>query len=348
MGGAILEMRGIAKAFSSVYALKNVDFTLEQGRVMALVGENGAGKSTLMRILTGIYDYDQGEICYHGKPIRFQNAMESREAGIAIIHQEFNLFPNLTAAENIFLADKSVQRRGLVDWAALNRRAQELVDSIGGTFSVLEPVQNLTVQNQQVVEIVKALAANAEILVMDEPTSALPESEVQHLFTTIRGLKERGTAIVYVSHRLNEIFEICDDITVLRDGVTAFRSRVDATTPEEIVAQMIGREIRDLYPKEEAAIGGEVFRVEGLSDGNTVKNLSFSVRRGEILGLYGLVGSGATECPETLFGLVKPAAGHFYMKGQEIRLDSPAAAVGHNIAYVPPDRHRHWLSFRHQ
>ena len=340
MGGAILEMRGIAKAFSSVYALKNVDFTLEQGRVMALVGENGAGKSTLMRILTGIYDYDQGEICYHGKPIRFQNAMESREAGIAIIHQEFNLFPNLTAAENIFLADKSVQRRGLVDWAALNRRAQELVDSIGGTFSVLEPVQNLTVQNQQVVEIVKALAANAEILVMDEPTSALPESEVQHLFTTIRGLKERGTAIVYVSHRLNEIFEICDDITVLRDGVTAFRSRVDATTPEEIVAQMIGREIRDLYPKEEAAIGGEVFRVEGLSDGNTVKNLSFSVRRGEILGLYGLVGSGATECPETLFGLVKPAAGHFYMKGQEIRLDSPATAVGHNIAYVPPDRHR--------
>ena len=303
MGGAILEMRGIAKAFSSVYALKNVDFTLEQGRVMALVGENGAGKSTLMRILTGIYDYDQGEICYHGKPIRFQNAMESREAGIAIIHQEFNLFPNLTAAENIFLADKSVQRRGLVDWAALNRRAQELVDSIGGTFSVLEPVQNLTVQNQQVVEIVKALAANAEILVMDEPTSALPESEVQHLFTTIRGLKERGTAIVYVSHRLNEIFEICDDITVLRDGVTAFRSQVDATTPE-------------------------------------VKDLSFSVRRGEILGLYGLVGSGATECPETLFGLVKPAAGHFYMKGQEIRLDSPAAAVGHNIAYVPPDRHR--------
>lgn len=340
MGGTILEMRGIAKAFSSVYALKNVDFSLEKGKVMALVGENGAGKSTLMRILTGIYDYDQGEIFYHGKQIHFQNAMQSRDAGIAIIHQEFNLFPNLTAAENIFLADKSVQRHGLVDWPALNRRAQELVDSIGGAFSVLEKVQNLTVQNQQVVEIVKSLAANAGIIVMDEPTSALPESEVRHLFTTIRGLKERGVAIVYVSHRLNEIFEICDDITVLRDGVTAFRSKVSETTREEIVAQMIGKEIKELYPKEEAQIGREVFRVESLCDGNTVKDLSFAVHQGEILGLYGLVGSGATECPESLFGIVKPAAGRFYMKGQEIHLGSPAAAVGHNIAYVPPDRHR--------
>lgn len=340
MGETILEMRGIAKAFSSVYALKNVDFSLEKGKVMALVGENGAGKSTLMRILTGIYDYDEGEIFYHGKQIRFQNALESRKAGIAIIHQEFNLFPNLTAAENIFIGDKSVQRHGLVDWATLNRKAQQLVDSIGGTFSAIEKVQDLTVQNQQVVEIVKSLAANAEIIVMDEPTSALPESEVQHLFTTIRGLKERGTSIVYVSHRLNEIFEICDDITVLRDGVTAFRSKVSGTSQEEVVAQMIGKEIGDLYPKEDAQISGEVFRVEGLADGNTIKDLSFSIRQGEILGLYGLVGSGATECPESLFGIVKPTTGRFYIKGKEVRLGSPAAAVKHNIAYVPPDRHR--------
>ncbi|MDO5602520.1 MAG: ATP-binding cassette domain-containing protein, partial [Oscillospiraceae bacterium] len=188
MGEKILEMRGIAKSFSSVYALKNAQLSLEKGNVMALVGENGAGKSTLMRILTGIYDYDEGEIFYKGEKVRFKNAMESRNAGIAIIHQEFNLFPNLTAAENIFLEDKAIRRRGLIEWKTMNTKAQQLVDSIGGAFSVTEKVQDLTVQNQQVVEIVKALAANAEIIVMDEPTSALPESEVQHLFTTIRGL----------------------------------------------------------------------------------------------------------------------------------------------------------------
>lgn len=195
-------------------------------------------------------------------------------------------------------------------------------------------------QDQQVVEIVKALAANAEVLIMDEPTSALPESEVQHLFRTIRGLKARGVAIVYVSHRLNEIFEICDDITVLRDGVTAFLSPVAATSQQEVVAQMIGREVAVLYPKQEAEIGSPVFEVEHLSDGATVKDLSFCVRKGEILGLYGLVGSGATECPEALFGLVGSARGTFRMGGRQIRLNSPAQAVENHIAYVPPDRHR--------
>lgn len=203
-----------------------------------------------------------------------------------------------------------------------------------------EKVQALSVQNQQVVEIVKALAANAEVLIMDEPTSALPESEVQHLFHTIRGLKARGVAIVYVSHRLNEIFEICDDITVLRDGVTAFLSPVAATSQQEVVAQMIGREVAVLYPKQEAKIGGPVFEVEHLSDGATVKDLSFCVRKGEILGLYGLVGSGATECPEALFGLVGSARGTFRMDGCQIHLNSPAQAVENHIAYVPPDRHR--------
>ena len=340
MSEAILEMQHIAKAFSGIYALKDAQLTLHKGSVMALVGENGAGKSTLMRILTGIYDHDGGTILYKGQPVHFKNAMQAREAGIAIIHQEFNLFPNLTVAENIFLGDKSTQVHGLVNWAAMYRRAQELVDSIGGTFSVQEKVQALSVQDQQMVEIVKALAANAEVLIMDEPTSALPESEVQYLFRTIRGLKARGVAIVYVSHRLNEIFEICDDITVLRDGVTAFLSPVAATSQQEVVAQMIGREVAVLYPKQEAEIGSPVFEVEHLSDGATVKDLSFCVRKGEILGLYGLVGSGATECPEALFGLVGSARGTFRMGGRQIRLNSPAQSVENHIAYVPPDRHR--------
>lgn len=340
MGETILEMQHIAKAFSGVSALKDTQLTLRKGSVMALVGENGAGKSTLMRILTGIYNHDGGSILYKGQPVHFQNAMQARAAGIAIIHQEFNLFPNLTVAENIFLGDKSVQAHGFVNWNAMYRRAQELVDSIGGTFSVQEKVQALSVQNQQVVEIVKALAANAEVLIMDEPTSALPESEVQHLFRTIRGLKARGVAIVYVSHRLNEIFEICDDITVLRDGVTAFLSPVAATTQQEVVAQMIGKEVTVLYPKQTAEIGGPVLEVQHLSDGETVKDLSFCVHKGEILGLYGLVGSGATECPEALFGLVSSARGTFRMDGHPIHLNSPAQAVANHIAYVPPDRHR--------
>lgn len=340
MGETILEMQHIAKAFSGVYALKDAQLTLHKGRVMALVGENGAGKSTLMRILTGIYDHDDGTILYKGQPVHFKNAMQARDAGIAIIHQEFNLFPNLTVAENIFLGDKSIQAHGLVNWADMNRRAQELVDSIGGTFSAEEKVQELSVQNQQVVEIVKALAANAEVLIMDEPTSALPESEVQHLFHTIRSLKARGVAIVYVSHRLNEIFEICDDITVLRDGVTAFLSEVGATTQQEVVAQMIGKEVTVLYPKQDAKIGDVVFEARHLSDGETVKDLSFCVHKGEILGLYGLVGSGATECPEALFGLVRGARGTFLMDGREISLHNPAQAVANRIAYVPPDRHR--------
>lgn len=340
MEDTILLMQGIAKAFSSIYALKNAELELRRGRVMALVGENGAGKSTLMRILTGIYDYDAGEIRFQGEKVHFKNAMESKAAGIAIIHQEFNLFPNLTAAESIFLEDKSIRKNGLICWKSMLEKAQQLVDSIGGRFSVTEKVQDMTVQNQQVVEIVKALAANAKVLIMDEPTSALPESEVQHLFTTIRELKKRGVAIVYVSHRLNEILDICDDITVLRDGVTAFCSTIASTNQQEIVAQMIGKEIGALYPKQDAKIGETVFEVQGLSDGDTVKSLSFGVRRGEILGLYGLVGSGATECPEALFGITKHVSGRFLMNGREITLGSPAEAVQNRIAYVPADRHR--------
>lgn len=339
MEETILEMRGITKTFSSVYALKDAQLSLRRGRVMALVGENGAGKSTLMRILTGIYQSDAGEILYKGEKVCFQNAMESKKAGIALIHQEFNLFPNLTAAENIFLADPSICRNGLIDWHGMNEKAQKLIDSIEGTFSAADKVQDLTIQNQQVVEIVKALAADAEILIMDEPTSALPENEVQHLFTTIRGLKNRGVAVVYVSHRLNEIMEICDDITILRDGSTAFQGTIAATSQHEIVAQMIGKEIEVLYPKQESQIGEVVFEVRHLCDRNTVRDLSFTVRRGEILGLYGLVGSGATECPEALFGIAEHT-GQIFLNGREIALKTSADAVRNGIAYVPADRHR--------
>ena len=336
-----IEMRGICKAFGGVPVLKGVDLEVREGEVVALVGENGAGKSTLMRILTGIYSLDEGEILYGGKPVSFHNAKESSAAGIQIIHQEFNLFPNLSVAENIFLDNAAMLRHGLVDWKSARKRAEELVRSIGGSFDVNAKVSTLTVQNQQIVEIVKALASDAKVLIMDEPTSALPENEVQNLFHTIRALKQRGVAIVYVSHRLNEIFEICDRIAVLRDGMTIAQKAVGETTRDEIIHLMVGRDVGRLYPRVESTPGEEVLAVSELGDPNgIVKGLSFSVRAGEILGLYGLMGSGATECPEMIFGLVPHTKGNVSIKGKRLRRLSVAEAIASGIAYVPADRHR--------
>ncbi len=345
MDKALLKMENIYKSFSKVKVLKGVDFTLKEGKVMALVGENGAGKSTLMRILTGIYNFDDGQIWYKGESVKFANAMQAKMAGIAIIHQELNLFQNLSAAENIFIGDKSILKNNLVNWKEMENRAQDIVDSIGGKFSVTTIVKNLSVQNQQIVEIAKSLAANAQIIIMDEPTSALPEHEVQNLFNTIRGLKARNVAIVYVSHRLNEIFEICDEITVLRDGITTYVDELKNMTPTQVVEQMIGKEVEELYPKLDVKPKDIVFEAHNLNDGDTLKNVSFSVREGEILGLYGLIGSGATECPNVIFGLEK-YNGKIIMNGEEIKVKSPQDAIRHKIAYVPPDRRRQGVIYK--
>lgn len=338
---SVIEMKGIRKAFGVVPVLKGVDFSVNKGEIVALVGENGAGKSTLMRILTGIYPADGGEILYHGKPVSFRNAKDSSAAGIRIIHQEFNLFPNLSVAENIFLDNPDTVRHGLVDWKRARERARELVHSIGGEFDVTEKVSALTVQNQQIVEIVKALASDAQVLIMDEPTSALPENEVQNLFRTIRALKERGVAIIYVSHRLNEIFEICERIAVLRDGVTVAQKPAGDTAPMEIISLMVGRDVERLYPRREGEPGGEALSVNRLSDPDgVVKDLSFQVRAGEILGLYGLIGSGATECPEMIFGLAPHTSGEVSVQGRPLKRLTVPEAIRGGIAYVPADRHR--------
>lgn len=337
----VIEMRGICKSFGGVPALKGADLTVRKGEIIALVGENGAGKSTLMRILTGIYQMDDGEIRYNDQPVCFRNAKESSAVGVQIIHQEFNLFPNLSVAENIFLDNDRTVRKGLVNWKEMRTRARALVESIGGEFDVDAKVSTLTVQNQQIVEIAKALSADARVLIMDEPTSALPENEVQNLFKTIRALKAKGVAIIYVSHRLNEIFEICERIAVLRDGVTVAEKDVTQTTRDEIINLMVGREVDKLYPKFASTPGNEVLTVCGMSDPlGLVKDLSFGVRAGEILGLYGLIGSGATECPEMIFGLVKRMVGTVKVNHEPLKKLSVPEAIQKGIAYVPADRHR--------
>lgn len=340
MPDVVLEMRNIVKSFSGVYALNGINFTLGKGEIMSLVGENGAGKSTLMRILTGIYDCDGGQIIYKGKEVSFKNAKESRDSGISIIHQELNLFPNLSVAENILLENSSIRKNGMINWTVMRNEAQKIVDSLGGKFSVNEMVSELSIQDQQIVEIAKALSVKSEIIIMDEPTSALPENEVQNLFKTIRSLKNRGVSVIYVSHRLSEIFEICEAITVLRDGKVVDRLQIQDTNPKDIIHLMIGKEVHKLYPKKASEIKDTVLEVKNISDGDAVKDVSFSVKAGEILGLYGLVGSGATECPELIFGINKLAGGNIFIDGKAAGIKNPGDAIKHGIGYVPPDRHR--------
>ncbi|MDB5055200.1 MAG: sugar transporter ATP-binding protein [Bacilli bacterium] len=341
MENPILEMKGIVKSFPGVKVLKQVNLSLKKGEIMALMGENGAGKSTLMKILTGIYEYDEGEIVLKGQKVNFKSPKDSNRAGIAIIHQELNLFPNLTAAENIFLEKETAKNKiGLIDWKAMNKKAQVLVDSLGLNFNVKEKVENLSVHHQQLVEILRAVSSDAEIIIMDEPTSALPENEVQNLFVTIRALQKKGVSIIYVSHRMNEIFDICQTVIVLRDGKDICYLDLKETNQQEIIAQMIGKEVRDLYPKLEVEIGEPLLTVKDMSDGHTLNHISFHVRKGEILGLYGLVGSGITECAEALFGLNKLNRGDIFLDLKQLHIQTPADAIKSGIAYVPPDRRR--------
>jgi ABC-type sugar transport system ATPase subunit len=343
MVSPILHMKGISKVFPGVTALEDVDFTLNPGEVHALMGENGAGKSTLMKILSGVYEQTSGEISILGEKVTFKNPSDAQEKGISIIHQEFNLFPNLSAAENIFIDRKEVTGKfGKIKWPLLYQRANELVQSIGADIDVKEEVQNLSVQNMQVIEIAKALSYNARVLIMDEPSAALPENEVQKMFDVVNQLKKNGVAIVYVSHRMKEIFEIADKVTVLRDGKKIGTKSIKETNENELISMMIGKEVGDLYPKRRKPISEEiVLDVQNLKL-DAKSNLSFTLKKGEILGLFGLKGSGTHTLAERLFGL-KKGSGNLRMYGKEINIQSPKQAMDHKIGFVPPDRHRQGL-----
>ncbi|HYO08496.1 MAG TPA: sugar ABC transporter ATP-binding protein [Tepidisphaeraceae bacterium] len=347
----VIEARGISKSFPGVRALQEVNLVLRRGRLTALLGENGAGKSTLMNILAGVFAPDAGVIQLDGQPVRFANPRDAQAAGIAMIFQELNLIPHLSVAENIFLGREPLNRLGLIDYPAMNRAAAALLARLELPVAPTAVVAALRVGQQQVVEIAKALAGDARVIIMDEPTSALTEHEIDALFSVIASLKQRGVAVAYITHKLHELTRIGDDAAVMRDGRLVATAPLTDLRHDEIVRLMVGRELKDLYQRSPASPGEEVLRVEGLSlrhptrPGDFVlRDVGLRVRRGEVLGIFGLMGAGRTELLETLFGLhARGGTGQVFVAGERALITSPSAAIAHGLALAPEDRKREGL-----
>ena len=337
----LLKMTGISKGFPGVQALENVDFHLNGGEVLALVGANGAGKSTLIKIIMGVYHRDAGEMLVEGERVVFARPAEAKEHGIATIYQELTVIPNLTVTENIFI--KSIRERAIVNYGELNQRAAKILEDLELKFSPRTKVSDLAIADQQMVEIAKAICENAKILIMDEPTSALTSQEKDKLFSVVRGLRDKGVGIVFVSHRLNEIFEISDRATILRDGKLVGDYPIEELSEKRIVELMVGKILDRLFPKQEAEIGEVVLKVENLWGGKRVKGISFELHRGEILGLTGLLGSGRTEVVRCIFGIDKLERGDITINGVPVKIGSPREASLAGLALVPEDRKEHGL-----
>jgi len=327
-------MIGISKKFGGVQALKDVTFNLRPGEVHALVGENGAGKSTLMKILSGAVRRDQGLVRIGGQDAEIVNPHTARAFGIRVIYQELVLAPDLTVAENISLG----QLGGLVDWAGIRAKAKAILNDLGFSIDPGELVRRLPVSLQQVVEVAKALSTETKVLVLDEPTGVLPPKDADRLLQLVRTLAGRGVSIIYISHRLEEVFAIADRVTVLKDGQTVATRNISEVTPSDLIDLMIGRPITQLFPKSNRIPGVEVLRVEDLHRGPSVQGVSFTLRAGEILGIAGLVGSGRTETVRALFGADRLTSGTIYLQGKRINIRSPKDAVKAGIALVPEDR----------
>lgn len=339
MNDIILRTEKITKGFFGVPVLKGIDFEVKKGEVMGLVGENGAGKSTLMKIVTGLYSLDSGDIFLDDRKVQFRDSKEAQEMGIAIIHQEFNLFSNLSVAENIFLDRKEYRNRlGKINWKKMKGDARAVLSDLGAPdLDVEMPVRLLSVREQQLVEISKAVSANARVLIMDEPSAALPVSEVQKMFDVIKMLKSKGVAIVYISHRMMEIEQICNRVTVLRDGVSQGVIEIETGAIDRVISMMIGREITDYYPHSKRAFGETVLKVENLS-GPCVEKVDLHVRKGEVVGLYGLAGAGTTEVAEMIMGLQKYKNGNVSFENKIIAGNSIQSSMNAGIGYIPSDR----------
>ena len=342
----LLNMRGIVKSFPGVQALRGVNFSLKAGEVLALLGENGAGKSTLMKVLGGAFRADAGAIEIDGVPQHFNSPQDSRRAGVAVIYQEFNLVPGLTACENIFLGQEPTHA-GFVAQTQERRQAAELFQRLGVEVDLDAPCRRLTTAQQQLVEIAKALAFQVRIIVMDEPSAALTSHEVSRLFAIIEELKRQGIGVVYISHRLDEIFTVADRVTVLRDGLNVGERPIAQVTRQELIELMVGRELSDEFPKRSTTIGPPRLEVTGLRRGRAVCDVSLSVRRGEILALTGLVGAGRTETVRLIFGADPREAGEIRLDGRLLAIRSPRDAIAAGIGLLTEDRKLQGLVLGH-
>ncbi len=334
----ILKLTKINKAFPGVKALTDVDLTLRKGEVLALVGENGAGKSTLMKILSGAYKRDSGTIEYDGREVEIHSPKQSEELGISIIYQELNLIQRITVAENIFLGRYPL-KWGAVQWDKMRQDARALLQGLGIEMNVNAMLRDLSLAQQQIIEIVKAVSINARVVIMDEPTSSLSHSETEILFRIIRMLKEKGTAVIFITHRLDEIYTICDRMTILRDGCYVGTREVKDVTKSEMIEMMIGRQLTNQYPQRDSSVGDTVLEVRNLTDGGRrVKNVSFSAHAGEVLGFAGLVGAGRTETMRMIFGVDKKAGGEILIGGRAVEIRGPRDAIGRGIGFVTENR----------
>jgi len=336
---SIVELHGIAKSFAGFPALKGVSFDVRAGEVHALLGENGAGKSTLIRIISGVHAPDRGEVRIGGEVVRLSSPRDARRRGIATVYQELLLFPELSVAENIFLGNAPRTRWGRLDWAAMRAKARALLEELDcHDLDVDAKVGGLSVASRQRVEIAKALSQEPRVLVMDEPTTSLAEGDVSRLMAIVRRLRERGVGIVYVSHRLREIFALADRVTVLRDGACIGTRPIGEVTEASLISMMVGRSIDQLFPKVDAPRGKTLLELRKLSYQHAVRDVSLTVRAGEILGIAGLVGSGRTELALTIFGITPATSGEILVDGKPVVIDRPRVARDLGIAYIPEDR----------
>jgi rhamnose transport system ATP-binding protein len=339
----ILELRDAVKSYGAVRALRDGSISLRSGEVRALLGENGAGKSTMVKLLGGVIRLDGGEMLVDGEPVDFHSPTAANQAGIAVIYQEPTLFPDLSVAENVVMGRHPLGALHRIDRAEMRTEVQALLDQLGVKLDAERPVRGLSIADQQIIEIAKALSYDARVLIMDEPTAALSGTEVERLFGVVRTLRDRGAAVLFISHRLEEIFTICETITIMRDGAVVDQTRADAITTDELVRRMVGRDISQLFPKEDAEIGGTVLKVDRLTREGVFTDISFEVKAGEIVALAGLVGAGRSEVARAIFGIDKVDAGSVELGGKPLSLGKPTTAMRAGIGFVPEDRRQQGL-----
>ncbi len=336
----LIELKGVSKVFPGVKALDSIDLEIQSGEIHGLIGENGAGKSTLIKILTGAYKNDAGKIFVEGKETVIQSPKYAMDLGINAIYQELNIMQDLKVVDNIFMGReiKTNNKRGMLDIKTMTEKARALLKELGQDIDPKMNIAELGMGHQQMVEIAKSLCIDTKLLIMDEPTSSLSEREVRELMKTIKGLKEKGITVVFISHRLPEIFEICDRVTVMRDGKKIKTLNIEELTEDELIKLMVGRSLEQQFPKIKTEIGEEVLRVENLKREGVFENISFNLRRGEILGMAGLVGAGRTEVVRAIFGADPIDDGKVYIKGREVKIKSPRDAMNNGIAFLTEDR----------